>query len=179
MKTLCFTGHRPNRIVGRDACLWVMSCLRGAVGRAIEAGFTRFISGGAVGVDQWAAQVVLEFKSAHKVELFIARPFPEQAIRWSQEDQKRYRIILKLADQVFDVSPGYVADAYHKRNEAMVNRSDSVVAVWDGSLSGTAHTVHYALKSGKRVFLINPKMRLEKWMETGVGCDNTATKNRV
>ncbi len=41
------------------------------------------------------------------------------------------------------------------RNEYMVNKSDSVIAVWDGvEEGGTWYTVKYARKNGKTVNVI-------------------------
>ena len=38
-----------------------------------------------------------------------------------------------------------------KRNKYMVDKSDIVVAVWNGSKGGTANTVKYAKQSGKTI----------------------------
>lgn len=43
-----------------------------------------------------------------------------------------------------------------KRNEYMVDLADKVIAVWDGSKSGTANCVKYAEKTGKGIIRINP-----------------------
>jgi uncharacterized phage-like protein YoqJ len=44
-----------------------------------------------------------------------------------------------------------------KRNEYMVDNSDIVIAVWDGSKGGTYNCVKYAEKLGKKIIVINPK----------------------
>ena len=41
-----------------------------------------------------------------------------------------------------------------KRNEEMVDLCDAVLAIWDGSSRGTAHTLKYARKKGKKVIEI-------------------------
>lgn len=38
----------------------------------------------------------------------------------------------------------------------MVDNSDFVIAVWNGSPSGTGQTVHYAQSKGKTITIINP-----------------------
>lgn len=38
----------------------------------------------------------------------------------------------------------------------MVDHSDAVIAVWNGSKSGTGNTVRYAMSSGKKVLIIDP-----------------------
>ena len=39
----------------------------------------------------------------------------------------------------------------------MVDLADKIIAVWNGSKSGTGHTVEYANKCNKPVILIDPK----------------------
>ena len=41
-----------------------------------------------------------------------------------------------------------------KRNEEMVDLCDAVLAIWDGKSKGTAHTLKYARKKGKKVIEI-------------------------
>ena len=44
-----------------------------------------------------------------------------------------------------------------KRNEYMVDQSDKVIAVWDGSKSGTYNCIKYTKKQNKEIIVINPK----------------------
>lgn len=50
----------------------------------------------------------------------------------------------------------YTANCMMKRNRYMVDHSDAVIAVWNGSKSGTGNTVRYAMSSGKKVLIIDP-----------------------
>ena len=43
-----------------------------------------------------------------------------------------------------------------KRNEYMVNLSDKIIAVWNGSKSGTQNCIKYATKLGKEIIRIEP-----------------------
>ena len=43
-----------------------------------------------------------------------------------------------------------------KRNRYMVDHADVLIAVWDGSPSGTGKTVRYAHQQGKSVTIIDP-----------------------
>ena len=45
----------------------------------------------------------------------------------------------------------------HKRNEYMVEKSEIVIAVWDGSTSGTGYTVNFAKEKGKKIYVLNPE----------------------
>lgn len=52
---------------------------------------------------------------------------------------------------------GYSPECMDKRNRYMVDHADVLIAVWDGSPSGTGKTVNYALRQGKPVVVINPR----------------------
>lgn len=47
--------------------------------------------------------------------------------------------------------------AGYKRNQEMVERTDRVIAIWDGRSPGTKHTIDIARKAGKRVTVFTVK----------------------
>ena len=79
MKKCCFTGHRhfPWEESKDDSKLrTIMASLEQAIDEAIRKGAAHFICGNAVGVDTWAAQLVLKKKELNPgIVLEIARPF--------------------------------------------------------------------------------------------------------
>jgi len=163
MKTVCFTGHRPDKLGGYDEnnplAKFVRSRLEKHVLELIGKGFTRFISGGAIGVDTWAAEIVLRLREEHDLHLTIARPFPSQAGKWNEQTRERFEALCAKADHVVDVSPDpYAAWKMQKRNEWMVDHSHLVLAVWDKTPGGTANCVNYAKKKNKPVAVITPKL---------------------
>lgn len=89
---------------------------------------TVIISGGARGVDSIAEQ------AAKESELTVL-VFPAH---WH------------------DTAGRYHRDAGFKRNQIIVNESDSVLAFWDGKSRGCADTACKAYKAGKRVVAIGP-----------------------
>lgn len=52
----------------------------------------------------------------------------------------------------------YYPAKMQKRNEYMVDNSDIVIAVWDGTKGGTYNCVKYAQKLEKKIIQINPKL---------------------
>ena len=163
-KTICFTGHR--RIGGRYVNDLhrnkIYTPLREAVARAIDKGFDHFISGGALGTDQVAAQVVLDLGA----KLTIARPFPSQACKWPQGSVSRFERLCSDADQVIDVSPDpFSAKKMQVRNQWMVDHSQTVIAVFDGHKGGTFNCIQYALKQGRLVLTLNPNTNEQRWIK--------------
>ena len=90
----CFTGHRPEKLGVSEKEVKVL--LRKAIQQAIDDGYTTFISGMARGIDMWAAEIVLEErKSNETVKLICASPYEGFEKRWSDDETKRYKEIMK------------------------------------------------------------------------------------
>lgn len=146
----CFTGHRPNKLDYSEN--EIKPLLETAIDNAISDGYVTFITGMAEGVDIWAAEIVLEKKKDNKdLHLICAVPHPGFEKRRSQYEKERYEYIIKNADYVTTISDNYYRACYQKRNIWMVNHSSLVIAVFNGTASGTKNTVDYAMKIGVRV----------------------------
>ena len=171
--TICFTGHRPQSFGGFDETIpeirFVKDELRSVIEKAVKKGFTKFISGGALGVDQWAAEIVIELKKNNpNLKLTIARPFPSQDGNWIEVSKMRYQRILSSADDVVDVSEDpFTAEKMQIRNQWMVDNSSVVIAVWNGKSGGTGNCMKYARKKGKAVYRINPDNKQSAWISMG------------
>lgn len=146
----CFTGHRPNKLDYSEG--EIKSLLEMAIDNAISDGYVTFITGMAEGVDIWAAEIVLEKKKDNKdLHLICAVPHPGFEKRRSKYETERYENIIKNADYVTTISDNYYRACYQKRNIWMVNHSSLVIAVFNGTASGTKNTVDYARKSDVHV----------------------------
>ena len=79
-----FTGHRPERLeMSPDK---VISWLEEQISKAVEDGYTDFISGMQRGVDIWAAEIVLRLKREGKpVRLICACAWKGMEDRWEPE----------------------------------------------------------------------------------------------
>ena len=119
-------------------------------------GIRHFISGMALGVDTWAAEIVLELKQTYPVTLECAIPCETQAARWTENDRKRWFSIVERCDKETMLQTRYTADCMQKRNRYMIDHSDYVIAVWNGRPSGTGSTVTYAREHGKEIVVIAP-----------------------
>ncbi len=157
-----FTGHRPERLPGGYAA-WdsPASPLRPWIRRAVEEaaadGYRDFICGMALGADTLAAEEVLGLRERLEgIRLIAAVPCPEQADRWRQPDRMRYRRLLRLADWMYTASPVYTPYAMHLRNRWMVEHASRLIAIFDGSPGGTAHTVRLAEKQGLDICFLSP-----------------------
>ena len=155
-KTCAFTGHRPQSLpFGFDEsdkrCTSLKSVMRDQIVALIEnEGVTHFITGMALGVDMYAAEIVLDLKSKYPhITLESAIPCETQAIKWSVASRERYYNIAAKCDKETMLQREYTPDCMDKRNRYMVDHADYILAVWNGCPSGTGNTVRYANRSSR------------------------------
>ncbi len=167
-KTVCFTGHRPEKIFSNDASLDVKLALlkrdiRIQIEQAIDDGYVNFISGMARGTDIFFAELVLYLKQRHpEIKLICALPFPEQGSGFSQKWRGRYDGIIARCDEKTAVCESYSKQSYIIRNKYMVDRSQRVIAVFNGAPGGTAGTISYAKAKGREIIIIDPDGLIER-----------------
>lgn len=151
-----FTGHRPDKLGGYKlpnptylhVCQQIDKTLQ-------ELKPEKVISGMALGVDQWAANIAIRLG----IPFIAAVPFLGQEKAWPQASQKVFNKLLGKAAEVVIVSEGgYSAYKMQIRNEWMVDRADKVIAIWDGTSGGTGNCVNYARAKGKEIILIDPRL---------------------
>ncbi len=146
----CFTGHRPEKMKFGEK--EIKPLLEKAIDDAIANGYVTFITGMAVGVDIWAAEIMLQRKKRNsKLNLVCALPHPNFESRRTFAEKLRFNRILKKADLVKVVNDFYFNGCYQVRNKWMVDRCSLVIAVFDGQKSGTKNTISYAAKEGVEV----------------------------
>lgn len=164
MKKCAFTGHRPQSLPfgfneADERCVVLKGIIRENIIKLIEhEGVTHFISGMAIGVDMYAAEIVLGLKASYPgITLESAIPCETQAVKWTEEQRDRYFDIASKCDKETLIQRSYTKDCMHKRNRYMVDQADYIIAVWDGRPSGTGQTVQYAQRQGKPVIIIDPR----------------------
>ena len=161
-KTCAFTGYRPSKMPwGYDEtdarCVEFRFRLREALEYLIGQGYTDFLSGGALGFDQMAAEIVLSLREKYPwVRLVMVIPFDGQADKWSREQRGRWLEIIEASDRVIHISHEYDKGVFFKRNHYLVENADLLLAAFDGQPGGTAGTVAYAKRHGVRVVRIAP-----------------------
>jgi uncharacterized phage-like protein YoqJ len=163
------TGHRPEKITDRD---WLLEQITYVY---MLAGAEKVIQGCAAGADLLFARV----SYVMGIPYVAAKPWENHKSRmggssgFKNDDSVVYDKMIKYASEVVNVTglddyPG--PWAYQKRNEWMVDQitpeTGIVLAVWDGSPSGTANCVAYAQKKGIKIFGLNPKInKVVGWFE--------------
>mgnify|MGYP005757786525 FL=1 len=149
----CFTGPRAfpwkeESIQHRD----VLRQLDAAILQAIELGATHFLCGNAIGVDTWAAELVIRQKKQHPtLFLEIALPFAGH-----NERVIACRVVCQAADWVHVVGNAKChRAAFYQRDRYLVDHSDLLIAVGSPVFGGTARTVQMARAKGIPVLPIH------------------------
>ena len=142
MITCAFTGHRK---IGREHREILADTLFNAITHAYDLGCRRFIAGGALGFDTEAARQVIRFRLAHPdVSLIIFVPFIGQDEQWSERQRDLYNYILSSANEVRYISENYDKECMKRRNRAMAEECDLLIAYVGNSRSGSAQTMRMA-----------------------------------
>ena len=148
-----FTGHRPEKVIGSEGRIIVE--LRREIEKAIADGYKVFLTGMSRGVDLWAADIVLELRRYNKdLKLVCVIPFEGMEDRWPADWKKHYDLVRRQADFVWVLSDRYSKDAYQKRNQWLVDHASRLIAVFNGSPSGTGNTIRYAREKGVPTHII-------------------------
>lgn len=147
-KTCCVTGHRnlPQNEINK-----IKAALRREIDLAVADGYTRFMSGFADGVDQYFSEIVLERKKVRPELELVAVIAYQKRLDSLKEKGKTYELLEACAD-VIVMQEEYHPSVYSHRNRYMVERSDRVIAVYDGrEKGGTVRTIRFAHQMRKEL----------------------------
>lgn len=166
MTSCAITGPRPSRFQFRynendQRCIALKKQIRTELIRLCEQGVHVYYIGGALGVDMWCAEILLELRGEQYPDTHIitAIPFEGYDQEWKPEYKVRMAFIRKHTENVV-VCAEPISDSYRKRNFYMVDHADCLLAVYDINhpipRSGTAMTVRYAQKKKLPILFVQP-----------------------
>lgn len=162
--TCCFTGHRPQSLPWKfnendPRCQNLKMKLKETIIECIQKGYTQFLTGMALGIDQIASEIVLNLKKEYpQIKLIAILPCINQSSVWkNQKMVNRYQLILEQCDDVITLSDEYTTSCLMERNHYMIDHADVVIAIWNEKYtSGTGKTISYAQRQNKKMIVINP-----------------------
>lgn len=140
-KTCCVTGHRD---IPDEQVSHIKKSLEQEIDRAISDGFSCFISGFADGVDLLFAGIVAERITKNPaLKLIAAIPYRRRLD--TLQKSERTKALIDLCTEIYVAAEDYRPSVYAKRNRYMVDRSECVIAVYDGrEKGGTVGTIRLA-----------------------------------
>ncbi len=162
LNTCCFTGHRCQKLPWGfneedKRCIKIKEIVTKEIEKAINQGYTHFISGMAIGFDMFCAEIVLSLKNRYPfITLECALPCIGQEKLWSRYLQERYLKIINKADKTRCVYNKYENGCMQERNKYMINNSSRIIALYNGQNGGTRTTINYAKSLGLQIIIIKP-----------------------
>ncbi|MDE6710243.1 MAG: DUF1273 domain-containing protein, partial [Oscillospiraceae bacterium] len=162
-RTVCFSGHRPEKLPlkgdgGAMVIRYLKSILYKEILDSISAGYNRFITGLARGVDLWAGEILMELKAdGEKISIIAVKPYKAHGDNFYGEEKFSLGRLLSNADEVICLADEYRKGCFQRRNEYMVDRSGKLIAVVSDYRSGTGATIRYAEKQGIEVRTIDAR----------------------
>ena len=151
-----FTGHRNIKPSHKYA---MADILRRAINYAYNRGCREFVAGGAVGFDTEAARQVLLFRIDHPdVRLVLFLPCLDQDAAWTASQRDSYDFTLSSADEVRYLSERYDHSCMRRRNQAMADSCDIMIAYVGHDRSGASQTLRMAREGEKECYNLYPEL---------------------
>jgi uncharacterized phage-like protein YoqJ len=156
---ICGTGHRPPKLGGYSDEVFdkLVSFAKNMLRKhfryhlSTSYGPMTVISGLALGWDQALALAA----SNLGLTVWGYAPCRNMDSKWPQWSKDKFELVCGRLDKIVYIHDGDYLGAWCniKRDHAMVDDSEEVLALWNGDTyrSGTYHTVSYAQKKGKKV----------------------------
>ena len=154
----CVTGHRSkgfpfSREDEGPKYIDYIDTLRREIEKLMREDYRYFISGMAEGADMdFAVEVIALRAGKENIKLEAALPYPISKTKRPTAYSEARDDVLLVCDYKTIVSPCYHKGCMQKRNQYMVDKSDLVLAIWNGERSGgTWNTIQYAQSVGKPI----------------------------
>ena len=155
---LGITGHRPSKLGGyndnTNKSYQIKTILRKCF---LQSKPNCIVSGMALGVDQWAAEVAIELG----IKVLALIPCLAQDYKWPPHSRISY---IKLLTEIensggsieYVTKEPYSSTCMQLRNQRIVDYSTHILAIWDKSWGGTGSCVRLAKKAGRPITIIHP-----------------------
>ena len=157
-------GHKPEKLGGYKPHPMHGRIIHDLTSKIKELKPDYVVTGMDQGVGQWAAQVCQTLK----IPFVAAIPHMGFEDRWPEFARVKYRNLLQQAFSTFVISPTpYQPGVYSARNKWVVDSSQAIVAVFDGSEGNTSNCVAQAEVRGLPIHRIFPGQYQEAVSEAG------------
>ncbi|MFB1080863.1 SLOG family protein [Jeotgalibacillus sp. JSM ZJ347] len=144
MKTLMISGYKAHELglfKSSDPAVGIIKkAIRQRLTALIEEGLEWVIVSGGLGVEQWAAEVVIQLKEEYpELQLAVITPFLNQEENWNEENQMNYETILKGADFTASVSNKPYTDPsqFRNRDDFLLGKADGLLIIYDEEKEGS------------------------------------------
>lgn len=160
---IALTGHRPDKLDGYSLNTEFYKKMRHQLMSIIVQNLEQYDTvichtGMALGADTiWAEAIAnMKHKFGDRVQFIAHIPCKNQTIKWRKSSVDHYNELMKYADDDVLYSKEYTKNCMQLRNIGMVDRADTLIAIWDGSKGGTENCVRAAIERHVHIEQIKP-----------------------
>lgn len=166
MKILMVTGYKPmelNIFKEDDSRIqFIKATLEKRIREFLEEGLEWVIISGQMGVELWAADVVMDLQEEYPVQLGVFPPFENQDSRWPEMLKEKYEELTMTADFFKPIYKGDYQGPYQFRTKDMwlIDKSDACLLLMDEELPGSTKYFYETLQKTAKdypVFTITPQ----------------------
>ena len=148
MKILTVTRYKPLELniynESDERIKFIKYALKQRLTSFIENGLEWVLTSGQMGIEMWAAEVVLDLKETYEIQLGIFPPFENQETRWPEALQHKYEELQLLADHFQPLYKGDYRGAFRfkAKDKWFVEKSDASLILMDQEYPGSTMYYH-------------------------------------
>lgn len=144
LKRLVITGYKAHELgIFNDkhpGITIIKQALQARLVSFIEDGLEWVILSGQLGVETWAAEVVIDLQMEYpELKYAVITPFLDQEKNWNEAKQEKYEMILAQADFVTSLTkrPYEAPWQFIEKNKFFLKNSDGILIVYDEENEGS------------------------------------------
>ncbi|MCH5461438.1 DUF1273 domain-containing protein [Lactobacillus sp. LC28-10] len=152
MQRVWITGYRAYELgvfsEKEPKFLVLQYALKKLITQAIDDGTTWVITGGQMGIEQWAAQVGIDLKKDYpELQVAMMTPFTHFGSQWKPDNQAKLATLLSQVDFQASVSTHDYTSPQQLRNyqEFMLSHTDGAILVYDVDNEGKSRYDYNAI----------------------------------
>ncbi|TGB04570.1 SLOG family protein [Halobacillus salinus] len=144
MKTIVITGYKPIEMgifkPDDPKIEFVKETIKRRIAGLLDGGLEWVLVSGQMGVEMWAAQVVLDLReNGYDIKLGVIPPFQDQEKRWPEDLQMMYEELTMTADFFKPVFNKEYEGPYQfkAKDQFLVEHSDGCLVLFDEETDGS------------------------------------------
>lgn len=164
IKVAAITGYKPHELGifknDHPGVEYIKRAIKKVLLPLLEEGLEWILVSGQLGVELWAAELVLELQMEFPdLKLAVITPFLGQEENWKEETKEFYEFIVSQADFLDSVTrKKYESPAQFKlKNAFFVEKTDALIILYDEEKQGSPQYIlrEAEKKEGYEIFTIN------------------------
>jgi uncharacterized phage-like protein YoqJ len=149
IKVLAITGYKPFELgvfdKNHQGIRYIKKAILKRLVSLVEEGLEWVIISGQLGVELWAAEVVIDMQMEYPdLKLAVITPFLNQEEKWNEANKEQYEAIYFHADYTNSITnKKYESPAqFRLKNRFFIDKSDALLIVYDEEKDGSPKYIY-------------------------------------